>query len=813
MAKTLYFKTNSRHIGQLGRELVTDFVTALVELVKNSYDADAGSVRIQIEKANTPSSRIIIADTGSGMTQDEFEKRWMVIGTSNKLSLPYTEKGRKKVGKKGIGRFSVERLAERVTIYSYTQNEDFKVSINWNLYEEISSTGLQQRIRILKNKNDVAAAKYIANQVEYYLSLRGVDEKDRILVEKFAGAIIEDYELVFNYSFLEAFEETIIPILKKQEQVELQVEDIKNPLWKIVDREKEESYQILKALYEEEKEAKENHEEVPVTGVVMVLDRLRDDWRQRDIDKLQKELRLLVAPEFIEKDPFQISLEAAQFKIPEEMSVNSILDLSFAKLDAKISDNGYRMEIYYRDKDGRNKEVTQVYETPLLCGDVNFELYYFLRDPAHMQNETYNVRFASQILNTFCGIKIYRDNFRVKPYGDIGNDWLELDKEKIKDTHGYRVGNNQTIGVIKISDEKNPLLIDATNREGIIENQAYEQLREFILKCINVISTIRKEAMEKTPSELEKAKKENREQEKKAETHRREQDEHYKHSLELLRSGADYEEIKTSLDQWKKKEEQFQKKTKEQYRKTEDAYQNYVEYQETELSMYKNLATLGILTGNFGHETQDIISRINSTLAFYEIIAPTVQNSHFKELTQNIISDFSRISGYSLMIVEFLKKKKRNPEANLNFKEVLDGICGLYIGMLNAFNVKLTWEAEEDISLTMRQIDLESVIINMITNAFEQVKTSKNRRIHIQFKQEENDIYLIFEDTGRGVPINIRNEIFNAFKTTKEDGIGLGLNIVKDIVTNYHGTVQIMDSQRFGGAKFVIHFRKKERVE
>lgn len=229
--------------------------------------------------------------------------------------------------------------------------------------------------------------------------------------------------------------------------------------------------------------------------------------------------------------------------------------------------------------------------------------------------------------------------------------------------------------------------------------------------------------------------------------------------------------------------------------------------------MYKNLATLGILTGNFGHETQDIISRINSTLAFYEIIAPTVQNSHFKELTQNIISDFSRISGYSLMIVEFLKKKKRNPEANLNFKEVLDGICGLYIGMLNAFNVKLTWEAEEDISLTMRQIDLESVIINMITNAFEQVKTSKNRRIHIQFKQEENDIYLIFEDTGRGVPINIRNEIFNAFKTTKEDGIGLGLNIVKDIVTNYHGTVQIMDSQRFGGAKFVIHFRKKERVE
>ena len=179
MAKNLQFKTNSRHIGQLGRELVTDFVTALVELVKNAYDADAPSVRILIENANTPYSRIIVADTGCGMTEDEFEKRWMVIGTSNKLSFPYTPKGRKKAGKKGIGRFSVERLAERAVIYSYTEKKAFKVFLNWNLYEEISVAGLQQRIQILRNKNDVSAAKYIANQLYYYLSLK-LEANDRL---------------------------------------------------------------------------------------------------------------------------------------------------------------------------------------------------------------------------------------------------------------------------------------------------------------------------------------------------------------------------------------------------------------------------------------------------------------------------------------------------------------------------------------------------------------------------------------------------------------------------------------------------------
>ena len=119
--KKLQFKTNSRHISQLGRELVTDFVTALVELIKNSYDADAYGVKIILDKPNTPQSRIVLIDTGTGMTQSDFENKWMVIGTNNKITEPYTPKGRKKAGKKGIGRFSVERLAEKVQIYSFPE--------------------------------------------------------------------------------------------------------------------------------------------------------------------------------------------------------------------------------------------------------------------------------------------------------------------------------------------------------------------------------------------------------------------------------------------------------------------------------------------------------------------------------------------------------------------------------------------------------------------------------------------------------------------------------------------------------------------
>ncbi|MCI9360991.1 MAG: GHKL domain-containing protein [Hungatella sp.] len=808
MAKNLQFKTNSRHIGQLGRELVTDFVTALVELVKNAYDADAPSVRIMIENANTPHSRIIVADTGCGMTEDEFENRWMVIGTSNKLSLPYTPKGRKKAGKKGIGRFSVERLAERAVIYSYTAEETFKVFLNWNLYEEISVAGLQQRIQILRNKNDVSAAKYIANQLEYYFSLKlkGNERVEQEYVREKVGGVIGDYEAAYKTDFLELFENEILPILKKQERVELKLENIDNPMEGIGNRESEETYKILQEMY-----AVEGREKLPMyTGLVMVLEGLRDNWRQKDIEKLQKELRLLIAPEFIEKDPFHIELIANQFKIPEEISVNSILDLRYAKVTARIYDNGTRSEIRYSDITGKNEEKNMEYEMPLLCGDVTFELYYFLRDSIHMTNETYNYRLAIGILNIYCGIKIYRDNFRVKPYGDVDNDWLGLDKAKVSDTHGYRVGNNQTIGVIKISDEKNPLLIDATNREGIIENEAYEHLKKFVLTCIELITTIRWEEYEKSKSELEKAKEQRQKQKQRARKQKTVQERRYEDTLQLLKSGASYETVASSLEQWKAEEEKRQKETEEEFEKTEKAYEKYVEMQETELSMYKNLATLGILTGNFGHETQDIISRIDNTLSFYTEIAPMVENKYFAEITENVKSDFTRISGYSLMIVEFLRKKKRSPHMDLNFGEVLRDICRLYQGMLEAFHVDLQLKTGEDICLTMRQIDLESIIINMITNAFEQVKARQQKKIQIIFEQRDEDTYLYFEDSGPGVPENMREEIFKPFITTKEDGIGLGLNIVRDIVTNYGGKVHAEESKELGGAKFVVHFMKED---
>ena len=134
----------------IGRELITDRVTALFELVKNSYDANARKVTVAFEniqpsKENSEvpvqGSRITIKDDGYGMTLSDVRDKWMVIGTSskrkNRISPPPFN--RRCVGEKGIGRFAVDKLGSKVNIITKKAGESqwLNVEIDWNRYSKL----------------------------------------------------------------------------------------------------------------------------------------------------------------------------------------------------------------------------------------------------------------------------------------------------------------------------------------------------------------------------------------------------------------------------------------------------------------------------------------------------------------------------------------------------------------------------------------------------------------------------------------------------------------------------------------------------
>lgn len=136
----------------IGRDLITDRVTALFELVKNCYDANAQSVKVIFEKVGIgkENSVIRIEDDGIGMSFEDIRDKWMVIGTSNKRKNPYSPKpfNRKCVGEKGIGRFAVDKLGDTVSILTKKAmtNNWLNVNINWSDYyhekDEDSNSGI-----------------------------------------------------------------------------------------------------------------------------------------------------------------------------------------------------------------------------------------------------------------------------------------------------------------------------------------------------------------------------------------------------------------------------------------------------------------------------------------------------------------------------------------------------------------------------------------------------------------------------------------------------------------------------------------------
>ena len=150
------FDINPHVIRQLGAELVTDQTTALMELIKNSYDADADYVKVTINTKDTyqnpellyPNHKgyIIVEDSGFGMSRETLLKSWLTISYSNKRASngikPKTPKGRTPLGDKGLGRLSTQRLAHICEVITKEENKDaYHVGFNWDDFDNAKRLG------------------------------------------------------------------------------------------------------------------------------------------------------------------------------------------------------------------------------------------------------------------------------------------------------------------------------------------------------------------------------------------------------------------------------------------------------------------------------------------------------------------------------------------------------------------------------------------------------------------------------------------------------------------------------------------------
>lgn len=237
-------------------------------------------------------------------------------------------------------------------------------------------------------------------------------------------------------------------------------------------------------------------------GTVLRMEELRTDWPRGRFVELRTALSRLVSP-FADAaggpgpgTDFQISIDvpAPNEDLSGPIGPPEALRDPHYYLAGEIDERGrYR----FRRRIGRAGAEREI-EGELRasdrrlpsCGPLTIELRVWDRDASSLREVAEQIglklRDFRRGLDELAGVSIYRDGFRVFPYGERGDDWLGLDLRRVQQPT-RRLSNNQIAGYVAISREMNPQLRDQTNREGLMQNAELEDLRDLVLGALQLI--------------------------------------------------------------------------------------------------------------------------------------------------------------------------------------------------------------------------------------------------------------------------------------------------------------------------------------
>lgn len=522
MTKTIPFKVSARTARLIGRENVATSKGAIIELVKNGYDADSPfcivlidnrygvyhnklskddyekllelgieqnmlnsiyqiSDDIYIEKNNVNIEQIgylkqqlrkntvlYIIDAGEGMTGDIIRNYWMTIGTDNKHSNFVSHGGRVKAGAKGIGRFALDKLGEHCEMLTFFNKE---------VYVDEDKDG---------------------NQTPYEGYFWSVDwndfEKDEATIDKI-GAELEGIK---GSTYMNCLNNIDLPTSLKQ---------------------------IVAAK--------------PIChGTILKISQLRDIWDDDAISRVFEDLGVLVPPS--ENNDFSIYLQSLDnptkygkvesqfcddfdYKVVAHADINQNVNIRIYRQEYNIEaippsffkrenqkNYPYKREDFMRGYWDTTRTFSQLIpgfrdtDTDGILariGAFEFSFYYLKRSATKKDDARffyrqcpYNLR--KSWLDKYCGIKLFRDKFRVRPYGEKGDssfDWLGLGMRKnnspagiAKKSGGYRVEAENIAGSILISRVSNIDFDDKSSREGLQENKTFSVFKQLIVSIIKI---------------------------------------------------------------------------------------------------------------------------------------------------------------------------------------------------------------------------------------------------------------------------------------------------------------------------------------
>lgn len=738
------FYIDAKTLIHLGRDSIKDHSTALLELVKNSYDADATKVNIEI--FSKTKDLIRVSDNGFGMTPDELKNSWLRIGYSGKRVSTKSKLGRRKTGEKGIGRISTDRLGSTLELRTKSKNDKLTgLKVNWDDFDVEG-----------KSLSDIRVEIFEPNEIN-------------------------------------------LPI----------------------------------------KDGKPSP-----TGTEIVIERQRQPWSKLNIENLHQELSALTPP-FEDVQDFKISLVNDIYPLPSEEINSNYLDAAEIKIEAYYPGTGSEIIYTYWDKYNCKEVIEKIEWSNLLTrtgvdssnlidnkirsGAMTIKLYFFLREGASVKDLDFNLTKLREFLDNNAGIKIYRDRIVVKPYGfpssQFGYDWLGLADRKAKDPAGisrsknYSVTPNQLVGAVFIARDSNIELADSAAREGLVESEAFYDLKSLVMGTVNMLESYRTKLIPQINESKRKSRTKESGTERIIKALNSVEKDLYSINLEI-QNNAD---IKTHL------KERVQKNINQLSGTTDKVEKTITELLNWNRTL-SGLATIGISSAVFGHETEGSITQLKGSVMAAKLAlsrkVPNVEEA-LNEIAKAVTSS-TKVAAWGAYALTRVQREKRNKK-DVNIGKIINSVVNELEPAYRAASITLNMNLKDIYTYTY-QMDIETVLINLMTNAYTAATNKSGKRIiNIELIEEdlkepkklvENGYALIISDSGPGVSKEFEHRLFEPLFSTKVNpsmgsksiGTGLGLTVVNSIVQDLNGKITFNKDPELKGARFKIWLPKERKT-
>ena len=684
--RTARIRFSADILRRLGEELNPHLDKGIVELVKNSYDADATWCRIELRGTESDGGTIVVADNGDGMTPAEIERGWLVLGSSAKVATNVTRLGRIPAGSKGLGRLAALRMGSRARLTTRPRtrrSDEYRLVIDWSRFD---ATDLVDDVDL--NIEHAATSREAGN---------GTDVGTEIRIEG---------------------------VRKRIQRME------------------------VKRLARE---------------LILLADPFGDDPSGFT--------PTLVAPDF---DDLASLVRNRYFRDAEFHLASSVNEAGYAVAEV-VDWRGERLFSAEHDTLAASRKGR-----PYLCPAVRFDLWVFILDRDTFATRTATVQEVREWLSEFGGVHVYHNGLRVMPYGNPGNDWLDMNLRRVRSPE-ERPGTNTSIGRLDVTDTRS-VLVQKTDRSGYVEDEAYTELVQFAQDAMDWLANRRLEVAEKRRTAQRGAV-----------------------SQTSRHAGRAVQTAIGSLPPSERKpvEAAFAQYERSRDRETETLHR--------EIQLYRTLSTAGITAATFAHESSGnpikVIRQSADALARRgRTFLGDRYRSHFQQPITGIQRAVRSLAVLGNATLRLLDHEKRRL-SRVDLHDVVRGVLKTFAPFLDGSGVAT------DVCLCVgtpyvrgSRAAVESIVTNLLNNslaAFESTGTM-GRKMRIATAREDRQWRLVVSDNGPGIVNISKRDIWLPGRTTRRNGTGLGLTIVRDAVGDLGGEVDAREHGDLGGAEITV---------